>query len=249
MAGHAAGYAQLLSELPKLQQLTCLILARCLYVSEGGTPAAAYSALTASSKLRHLDVSEGSFPAGVWQHVFPAGRQLPHLRELDLSEVTGCPVTAADGSSLVSCCPGLQSLNMWRLACSAGLLGALQGLSSLSSLSLQPPAGSAEGWEEVVEGVCQLTGLQQLELRACSKAGVPLQLTQLQQLTYLYCPGRHHNGLFCCKVSPCALCDAPSVIAPAPFQGASCKAGAPDAVCISHPLRAICARSPECVGG
>ena len=118
MAGHEAGYAQLLSELSKLQQLTCLILNRCLYVCEDGPSAKAYSALTASSKLQHLDVRECTFPEGVWQHVFPAGRQLPHMRELDISEVLGIPLTAADGISLVSCCPGLQSLNMRGLPCS-----------------------------------------------------------------------------------------------------------------------------------
>ena len=216
------GVARLLSELPKLQQLTSLVLSCTGLKGLGAPAAAAYSALTASSKLQRLDLSAGSFPAGVLQHVFPEGRQLPHLRELDISDISKHLLTAAEGSSLVSCCPGLQSLDMRHLQCSTEMLGALQGLSSLSSLSLQPPAGSEEEWEETVEGVSQLTGLRRLELWQqlgiwqLATQGLALQLTQLQQLTYLqFSPGvtvagqhqqrgsGHDKDVsFCCAVSP-----------------------------------------------
>jgi Leucine-rich repeat (LRR) protein len=209
MAGHASGVAQLLSELHQMQQLTCLIIKRSLYEQEGNPPAAAYSALTTSSKLQRLEVSDGSFPAGVWQYVFPAGRQLPHLRMLDISGMSGCPLTAAEGSGLVRCCPVLQSLNMQRLqlACSPELLGALQGLSSLHQLLLQPPAGSAKGWVEVLDRVCQLTGLRGLRLLAPSVAteGLPLQLTKLRHLTYLNYSSQHCTHSLYGKVSPCAF--------------------------------------------
>ena len=58
----------------------------------GNHPAAAFSALTASSKLQHLAVNWWTLPAGVGQHVFPSGRQLLNLRSLDLTccRTAGC---------------------------------------------------------------------------------------------------------------------------------------------------------------
>jgi hypothetical protein len=78
---------QLLSQLQQQQQLTCLVLHDKTCSTEPCPPAAAYAALTASSKLQHLDISRATMPAGAWQHVFPAGRQLPHLRVLGISHV------------------------------------------------------------------------------------------------------------------------------------------------------------------
>jgi hypothetical protein len=48
------------------------------------TPQAAYAAMTASSRLQHLNISECALPAGAWQHMFPAGRQLPQLQEFNI---------------------------------------------------------------------------------------------------------------------------------------------------------------------
>ena len=53
--------------------------------------AADFSALTASSKLQHLSLSRCWLPAGVWQHMFPAGRQLPQLRSLKITYVRERP--------------------------------------------------------------------------------------------------------------------------------------------------------------
>ena len=82
----------MLSHLQDLQQLTHLTLRGVLRKGWGTTdsaepPATAYAALTASSKLQHLDISSSKLPAGVWQHVFPPSRQLPHLHILDLGWV------------------------------------------------------------------------------------------------------------------------------------------------------------------
>jgi hypothetical protein len=64
--GGAAGVAQLLSNLQPMQQLTYLSLHHSLLEGEDSTPpAAAYAALTASSKLQHLDIRECILPAGV----------------------------------------------------------------------------------------------------------------------------------------------------------------------------------------
>jgi hypothetical protein len=113
----AAGVAQLLSQLQQLTQLTCLRLADGLRGVQDAYPhIAAYAALTASSKLQCLDISGCTLPGGLWKHVFPAGRLLPHLQSLNIASVeqaTGGEYAAApEGSRLVSCCPGLRLLDM-----------------------------------------------------------------------------------------------------------------------------------------
>jgi hypothetical protein len=188
----AARVAQLLSHLQSLQQLTHLSLTDSVTdVEDKPTAAAAYSALTASSKLQHLDVSMCQLPAGVWQHIFPAGRQLPHLRQVDISHVTqpsGDFAVAPQGSSLVSCCPGLQSLELLSVQCGAELLVPLQGLSGLTAMSIDPFSSAGE---DCLQSLCQLTGLKKLYVgysSTASKEGLLLHLSQLQQLTTLsYC--------------------------------------------------------------
>jgi hypothetical protein len=89
VSGGAAGVVQLLSHVQELQQLTHLNLGGTLQgFEECGPPAAAYAALTASSKLRHLDVSRCTLPEEVWQHLFPTSRKLPHLQSLNLDWVS-----------------------------------------------------------------------------------------------------------------------------------------------------------------
>ena len=157
-----------------------------MQLQEGNPPAAAFSALTASSKLQHLDLNRCMLPAAVWQHVFAAGRQLPQLRYLNIGHVTkassGAAAAAApEGSRLVSCCPGLQHLDVQQLQYSAEGLAPLQRLSELHTLRLATNSG------EGLEAVSQLTGLQELYLVAgCAAADrLLLQLTQLKQLTSL----------------------------------------------------------------
>ena len=191
----ATGAARLLSQLQHMQQLTCLIVHECFRKKSSYPPATAYAALTASSKLQHLDISRSYVPEGVWQHMFPAGRQLPHLQKLNIAHVDhpgGAVAAAPEGSRLASCCPALQSLDMPGLQHSAELFSALQGLSGLHRLCLQPFDMSVG-----LEGVCQLTGLRELEVNeGCRPTeGLLLQLTQLKQLTYLTygCMAPHRN--------------------------------------------------------
>jgi hypothetical protein len=179
--GGSAGVTELLSHLPQLQQLTHLSLDCSL---KAIAPAAAYSALTASSNLRHLDVSQCTLPAGVWQYVFPAGRRLPELLDLGVAHVRtpSGRAEAPDCSRLVSCCPGLRTLRMMRLQYSKELLAALTGLSSLRRLYLSPADGSTQG----LEVVSQLTRLQQLYLMNIREPhGLTLHLTRLRELTDL----------------------------------------------------------------
>jgi hypothetical protein len=183
-----AGGADLLSYLQDLQQLTHLGLGGSHSWEEGDIAPALTSALTASSKLQHLDISGWMLPASVWHHMFSTGRQLPHLRSLNITGVlhpTRCGfhayATAPAGSQIVDCCPGLQSLLMQDLKNSAKMLPALHGLSGLHTLGL-----SAVQAHERLDGVYQLTGLRELVVRAPDVAqGVLLQLTQLKQLTAL----------------------------------------------------------------
>jgi hypothetical protein len=115
----ATGVAQLLAHLQPLQQLTHLGMVASLGTGEGdggSPPAAAYAALTASINLRSLDLRWCTLPPGVWQHVFPAGRQLQHLQVLDIGNVRQAGPSdygpAPAGTLLVSCCPALRSLYM-----------------------------------------------------------------------------------------------------------------------------------------
>jgi hypothetical protein len=184
---------QLLSNMQDLQQLTYLSLKSSLDKHVGIAPAAAFSALTASSRLRHFDVSGCTAPVGVWQHMFSADRQLPHLRELDCSDSLmhdarhhTTPAEAPDGMLLVSCCPRLQSLLMGRIEYSAALLAQLTGLSSLHTLSVRPADPRARHSAEGLSVVCQLTQLKQLTLvHGRQPEGLLLQLAQLHQLTAL----------------------------------------------------------------
>jgi hypothetical protein len=191
LAGDVAwAVAQLLSQLELLQHLTHLKLACSLASTDKGDgPAAAYAALTASSTLQHLDVCGCTLPVGVWQHIFPAGRQLPHLQTLNIAAVklpAGGHSAAPDGNRLVDCCPGLQELEMLWLLCNAEQLTPLSRLSGLTRLSLNLPDGP--GLDSATQSVCQLTGLRALDVkmpRTAEAARLLLQVTQLQQLTSL----------------------------------------------------------------
>jgi hypothetical protein len=188
LPGGAADVSQLLSELQHLQQLTHLDLSKGLRaVSNSNPPAAAYASLTASSNLQHLDVRLCTFPTGVWEHVFPADRQLPHLQ---LLQVSGCRASAGgcaaapDCSRLARCCPGLQSVYMIGLKCGTGQLAALSRLTGLRTLHVTVN-------EKIDDGVwdcCCLTGLRELELADDGYAdsiAILLELTRLRQLTRL----------------------------------------------------------------
>jgi hypothetical protein len=153
-----AGVTQLLSHLWDLQQLTHLDLRGSL----DDSPSADYSALTASSKLHHLNIGQCTLPDDVWQQVFPAGpgmqpAWLPHLRDLRIDRLhhpeggalSRQAVVAPDISRLVTCCPGLRSLDMWRLKYSATALAALTGLSNLTELHMCPAGDPTRGLEVV----------------------------------------------------------------------------------------------------
>jgi hypothetical protein len=151
--------AALLSHLQHMQPLTHLELCNSLRLDAKS----GLAALTASSKLQHLDLSKCTLPAGAWQYVFPAGRQLPQLQSLkvcDIKQPTGTPAPTPSGTRLVSCCPALQSLNMAGLKYSTELLAPLQGLTALRTLDMPNPIKASED----LDGLCPLTGLRELSV-------------------------------------------------------------------------------------
>jgi hypothetical protein len=174
---------------------------------------APFSALTASSRLQHLDLSCNYMPPGVWTHMFVEGRSLPHLRVLNLGYLRNSARKAASflhsnwkrmfeqtkdlaplqASRLVSCCPGLQELDLMDWAYYPELLAPLQGLSSLTRLVTGSRSADPRALGAVVH---HLTGLRDLEVWMPQAKASPeelWQLTQLQELTrlsYMYCGGR-----------------------------------------------------------
>ena len=132
---------QLLQHLQQLQQLTHLLASGSWGGSRGNPPATACSAITANSKLQHLNMAFCRLPAYALQHVIPAGRQLPLLTALDISWVAhsmGDAVAPSEIGRLFSCCPALLCLDMRGWECNAALLAPLQGLSGLHTLHLSP---------------------------------------------------------------------------------------------------------------
>jgi hypothetical protein len=172
----AAGMQQLLLDLSQLQQLTYLDLgcSRAWHCCPSARPGPeAYSALTASSMLQHLNISNCCLPEGVWEHIFPSDRQLPNLRTLDISWVLHPAqgtllVLSLPGPLLPSCCPGLQSLSMKGMEDSTEGISALQGLSSLWHLALGPNirAHGLPLWRGGQAVLPKLTVLQRLSIVA-----------------------------------------------------------------------------------
>jgi hypothetical protein len=177
-----AGVAQLLLELQHLTQLTHLDLTNsCQWRGDAGGPSpapAAYASLTASSRLQHLDFSHNTLPSAAWQYMCPPGRTLPQLRYLNISYIqeAGGTWVLPDTSALVSSCPGLLALRT-SMPCSTAQLAPLQQLTGLTTLVMG--SGYTDDFEGV-QALCQLTGLQDLDLWAARTTDARiLQLTQL----------------------------------------------------------------------
>jgi hypothetical protein len=120
--------------------------------------------------------------------------------EQPLAEHVTQPGAAAipDGHRLVSCCRGLQSLDLRCLQYSGELLTPLTALKGLSELSLasspSPPGGlDVLGW---------MTGLRRLELfDAHDDVNLLMKLAPLRQLTYLNYGGLDRQDIACSVVS------------------------------------------------
>jgi len=185
----AEGSAALLAAIGQQPQLTRLRLHPCRVWS--APSAAAFSALTASSHLQHLELLQCDFPVGAWQHMFPPNKCLPELRHLclrgDQYAVGAQQLSPADVQARASCCPALVSLGLGRQfpVSTAAPFGALTALTSLWLHS---------SFQDNAPMLAQLTGLQQLFLsektpgEQVTVSGL-LQLTVLQQLQQLSVQG------------------------------------------------------------
>jgi hypothetical protein len=186
--------AEFLSDLQQLTQLTHLDLEYVL--DPVATSAAAYAALTASSKLHMLRITGCQLPPGVWQHILPTGRPLPHLQDFRVGFQYHCPtppalMRGADVSNLAGCCPKLRVLEgVHPDGEAAEVLAPLISLTGLQCLEIwsQRVSGSQVITvpidDAAMKVLAQLTGLTSLVVRGPIQAtGVGLlQLTSLRQL-------------------------------------------------------------------
>lgn len=153
-----------------------------LWAHAQGLPSQAYSALTACSNLRTLDLSFSLIPADAWRSIFnPEAQTLPHLHSLSIL-CTQSPISDRDLSRLVGCCPGLRSLGLKGTVEQGSGLYPLLDLTALTSLSVNHVSRN-----EVLGVLAELRGLQDLHISvwsSISAAGL-LQLSTLRGLTRL----------------------------------------------------------------
>jgi hypothetical protein len=153
----------LLGGLSRLQQLQRLdVQANEVVEWPQLPPAASYAALTASSQLTALLLTDCSMQWDAAQHMFAAGRQLPHLQQLAVAPsaytlrefsdgeygqaaLKGCSLRLQPGyaAQLAACCHNLQSLSLlW--ATSQTSAASLQPLTTLTRLTSLWVGG--DGW-------------------------------------------------------------------------------------------------------
>jgi hypothetical protein len=194
----ALGASQLLRALGRLSNLWELTLS----IIDGDWPQqqlAQYSALTASSNLRELHISNSSIPGTAWAHVFSAGRSLPQLLSFSTRQYDGrgpAPMGCADITRLASCCPALKEL--WIDICAEVSLSPLQSLTALTSLLLEVGPVSPAVIRSNLAALSQLRdlrfGISQPVPGPDSVAGLGVQgllpLTALTGLTFLWTWGQ-----------------------------------------------------------
>jgi hypothetical protein len=169
-------------------------------------PAAAFTALTASSHLRSLKLSLlGSKVLEDWV-LFRSHHMYPHLRTVHIEVSSGYkswvrPLSEQQVRRLSRCCPALESLSL-ALGNSRNLFSAawepLQQLSALTHLALH--CGSNMASEIAARLAGELTRLQKLELEGVPdvRDGFLLRLTTLTALQELHFierePKRYRRG-------------------------------------------------------
>jgi hypothetical protein len=162
---------QLLQVLPSMQQLHELQVGSCPRSpgpAEQPVPAQHLTALLCCRQLRSVALRDaGRLPAAAGQHLFPPGRQLPHLRQLVLSydwassyaraeAAAAAEIAAEEGAAaaaaalsvgdlarLACCCPGLEALELCGVmhlheGLAAAGAQALAVLTGLTKLQLEP---------------------------------------------------------------------------------------------------------------
>lgn len=188
-------FLQVLDGMQQLQDLTL----RDLRLTMGAPSSSAFanvdpaylSALTASAHLASLEVSCDTgtpLPRTVVQHMFPAGKQLQHLRELALFsdddlEDSRPFIATAELKGLACACPALSRLCLAHAVEPGDMSGFLQLPASCQGLSVSGAAFN----DQAAATICQLTQLTSLGWTFSpdlTEAGLD-QLTALKQLQEL----------------------------------------------------------------
>lgn len=130
--------AHLLSWLGGLAQLEQLKIVQECGLAQGEEPlrqrawpaaSAAYGALTASPQLKEITLTSCRLPPGIWQHAFPAGRELPELWSVCACCRSHSPcrmavpgieagqhalvLSARDLACISAACPNIKQLCVW----------------------------------------------------------------------------------------------------------------------------------------
>jgi hypothetical protein len=154
----------------------------------GSPPAAAFTAVTASTHLCSLKLQEWKTVSPEGRVLFKAGPVYPHLTHVTLADALCTDVTAVNEQQLqqlCSCCPAVKSLafELWTAATPAACLPLIQ-LSALTELVMR---SAADNSPTAVDTAAQLTGLKCLQLYGMHQLLDPalLQLTALSSLEQL----------------------------------------------------------------
>lgn len=189
----AASAAEFLAAVASMTNLAVLSVGAPAGFGLSKAPAAAYTALTASDKLRELVFDadgEIPLPSGALRHTFPKGRVLPHLTLLSLEGKSLDPdnnahafVSARKLTAAFAACPALRSLHI----CSTLKPGRLTPLLRLPRSVTSLCVGGAAFGDAAAAVVAQLTHLGSLGWDVSpgfTDVGLQ-QLTALQGLTHL----------------------------------------------------------------
>jgi hypothetical protein len=115
-------------------------------------------------------------PKDAWRHVFASERPLPEFTQLHIRD-TGPTLTDVGLVRLAAACPNLTQFSSD--GCLAGRLTALQPLSALTKLSVDPA-----GDKRVID-VAELTGLRDLTIRTYGSNLAETSIMQLSALRHL----------------------------------------------------------------
>lgn len=188
-----SGGVALLSGVAGLSHLESLSLSTLTPEVEWPPTSAAYTALSASSKLQRLEVRDCGLPAGVWDCVWSRSSCLPEMHSFQMSEsdlVDGSSMSVEAVLGLARVCPSLSDLEITLSQASA--VAALQSLPALTYLDVSLAADSRQSMNDCMQQICGLTALRCLELHQGGRellepnvSALLLPLTGLRQLTRL----------------------------------------------------------------
>jgi hypothetical protein len=166
------------------------------------------TALTASSQLTSLQVTNSQFdqpllPKEALQHMLPPGKQLPHMKQLELEgyrseQHNTANVTAEDIAHIAAACPALDTLHLEHVLADSAAVAALSQLGGLAagqpSLTALEVAGAAYD-DSSAAAVAQLTNLRSIvwDQSCLSRSGLQ-QLTALQGLSMMRVTGWKRVG-------------------------------------------------------